>query len=576
MSRYLYILTPFFCKYWLLYGIGVAFLIVVDLLQVLIPRLIGQAIDDLAVAGGSINRIITNILLVTAAIAISRYVYRECIMGSSRRLEYFLREKLYDHALRLPLAFFDHQGPGKIMALATNDISAVRMAVGLGCMLFVDAIIMGAASLIIMAESIDWQLTFWSVLPLPIILVAATGMGKTVHHRFREVQEKFSALTEFSQEIFAGINVIKGFAAEKVAIERFEKVSSASVIANIHLAKVQAAYVPVTHIAPLMCYAIALYIGGRQMIDGTLTVGEFAAFIGYLGLIIWPVMGLGYLINTLERGAASLKRIGDIFAIAPYETTMAENGGLLHFTSLDFRNLTFSYQEDSEPVIDDFTLVIPQGAIVGIVGRTGAGKSTLLKLILRLYDPPSGVIWIGGTEIHSIDLGSLRQSIGYVPQASTLFAQTIGENIAFDREYPREQISAAAQLAVVTEAIDAKSAGYETELGEKGRLLSGGQQQRVSIARALIKEPSILLLDDVFSSLDYHTQAALLANIGQITAGKTTVIVSQRIAAVKDADIIVVMDKGHIIEQGSHDELIAATGLYAELYKQQMINGETI
>jgi ATP-binding cassette, subfamily B, multidrug efflux pump len=568
------ILRPFFRRRWPVYVAGIVVLIVVDLLQLIIPRLVGRAIDMLTAGVFGLGLILLSITTVAVVTALFRYLYREFIMGTTRHLEYFLREKLFIHALRLPLSYFDRYGPGRLMALTINDITAVRVAVGLGIMLSVDAVIMGLASLIIMAKAINWQMTWQAVSPLPFILFAATRMGKSVHESFKNVQDKFSQLTEFAQETFGGMRVIKGFAAENVAVGRFTVVSRENVAANIRMAKLQAAYVPLTHTAPLFCYAIALYSGGGLIISGQMTVGDLAAFLGYLGLIIWPVLGLGYLINIVQRGSASLARLDALMAEEPYEGELPDDPGNLGVASIDVRNLTFRYPTATVPALQNLTLAIPAGAVVGIVGRTGAGKSTLLKLLLRLYDPPADTIFVAGREIHSIDYLTLRQSTGYVPQDGLLFSRPISENIAFDQERPREEILAAASLAAVQEDIDIKPLGFGTVLGEKGRRLSGGQQQRVAIARALVKQPGILLLDDVFAALDYQTQSELLANLKKFSGGRTTLIVSQRVAAVKDADFIVVLENGTIAEQGTHAELVASGELYHTLYEQQLFTGE--
>ncbi len=568
------ILLPFFRRRWLLYVAGIVVLIVVDLLQLLIPRLTGRAIDMLAAGDFGLVSVLLSITAVAVVTALLRYLYREFIMGTTRHLEYFLREQLFSHALKLPLSYFDRYGPGRVMALTINDITAVRVAVGLGIMLSVDAVIMGVASLVIMAKVIDWQLTWQSVSPLPFVLLAATRMGRSVHESFKNVQDKFSQLTEFTQETFGGMRVIKGFAAESVAVDRFTVVSRANVAANIRMAKLQAAYVPLTHTSPMLCYAIALFSGGGLIIAGRLTVGDLAAFLGYLGLIIWPVLGLGYLINIVQRGSASLVRLDALMTEQPYEGELPAAADPLGVAPIAVSNLTFSYPGAAVAALKDLNLAIPAGAVVGIVGRPGAGKSTLLKLLLRLYDPPQDAIYVGDREIHAIDYLTLRQGIGYVPQDGLLFSRPISENIAFDQDRSRGEILDAASAAAVREDIDQKPFGFGTVLGEKGRRLSGGQQQRVAIARALVKQPGVLLLDDVFAPLDYQTQTELLANIKKFSGGRTTLIVSQRVAAVKDADFIVVLEAGCLAEQGTHDALTAAGGLYHTLYEQQLISGE--
>ncbi|EAX46727.1 ABC transporter related [Thermosinus carboxydivorans Nor1] len=565
---------PFLRKIWQRYCLGLIFLVIADLLQLYIPRLIGNAIDHLATTDNALNRDLILLGVVTAAIALFRYLYREGIMGSARLLEFYLREQLYRHALRLPMDYYDRHGPAQVMALTTNDISAVRVAVGLGSMLLVDAVIMGVVAFMVMGSHIHWGLTVLAVLPLPVILMIATWMGDTVHRRFRAVQEQFAALTEFSQEILSGLQVIKGFAAEQRAAAKFKTESEKVLAINLAMAKLQAAYIPLTHLAPLASYAVALYVGGLLLIEGTITVGEFTAFIGYLGLIIWPVMGLGYLINIIQRGTASLIRLVNILTERTDECYAEAAVPDLRNSAIEIVNLSFRYRLSEKPALQNFSLIVPPGKMVGIVGPTGAGKSTLLKLLLRLYEPPVGTIYIGGREIHELNCSGLRQAFGYVPQENILFARSVGDNIGFDKAYPRTEIEDAARKAVVKEAIDKKIFGFETLLAERGRVLSGGQQQRISIARALIKKPPVLLLDDIFSALDYQTQAELLANLREIIQGCTTILVSQRVKVVKDADLIVVIDKGCIVEQGTHQELVARNGLYRRLYEQQTDFGD--
>lgn len=572
--RHLHILAPFFRRRWPLYSLGIAVLIVVDLLQLVIPRLTGQAVDLLVAGDAGLGSLLALMAAIALLIAGLRYLYRELLMGTTRHLEFFLRERLFNHAVRLPLSYFDQRGPGQLMALTLNDITAVRVAVGLGVLLLVDAVIQGLVSFFVMAKFINWQLTWQAVLPLPFVLFFTAVLGRPMHERFKRVQEKFALLTEFAQETFAGARVIKGFAAEPAAIDRFTDVSRQSVAANLSLARLQAAYTPVTHILPIFGYAIALGTGGRLIMDGIITIGDLTAFIGYLSLLIWPVTGFSYLVATVQRGSASLTRMAELLEQPAYETGLPAAPAALPAADISIRHLTYSYPGSEVLVLRDVSLTVPAGAVIGIVGRTGAGKSTLLRLLLRLYDPPAGAIFIGGAEIHTIDYLTLRQNIGYVPQDSQLFARTIGENIAFAGEYSRPAVIAAARAAAVEEDIDSKPLGFGTVLGEKGRRLSGGQQQRVAIARALVKEPPILLLDDVFAALDYATQNALLANMRQISGGRTTIIVSQRVAAVKGADTIIVIEDGAIAEQGSHQELVTGGGLYYRLYQQQLAGGD--
>ena len=571
------VLWEFFKRYWLIYLLGIALLIATDLLSLLIPRAVGQAVDSIGTGDGTVTEALWILAGVSVSMAVLRFLYRECIMGTTRRLEYFLRNKIFQHALHLPMSVYDEVGPGKIMALSVNDVTSIRVAVGLGIMLLVDAGVMGVASFLVMFRSIDQTLTLWSVAPLPLVFIMTAVLGRMVHNRFRTVQEKFSALTEFSQELFGGVKVVKAFGSEKTMTERFRDVNQENMAANMSLARIQAIYSPVTHVAPLMCYAVALWLGGNLIIEGKISIGGLAAFTGYLGLIIWPVMGLGYLINTVQRGSASLIRINEFLSMRPYEiiTDMQVEAPIAGpLGDIEIRNLTFQYPLSAGPSLKELSLLIPDGSTVGIVGRTGSGKTTLLRILLRLYPFEDGKVFIGGVDINSIEFVRLRSFIGYVPQDAALFSATIAENIAFGQPYTRSQVQQAAESAVVREDIDAKPEGFGAVLGEKGTRLSGGQRQRVAVARALIRKPSLLLLDDVFSALDYGTQAELVDNLRAVETGRTTLIVSQRVAAVKHAKFIIVMDGGRIAEQGSHDELIAARHLYYRLYEQQLAAGD--
>lgn len=570
------LLKSFFVRHWPRYGLGILLLIVTDLLSLLIPGAIGKAVDRIGQGNGQVQELLLLIGAVAIAMAIFRFLYREFIMGTTRKLEHSLRDQIFKHAMYLPMKTYDEAGPGKIMALIVNDVTSVRVAIGLGIMMLVDAVIMGLSSFLVMFHSIDPGLTFWSVAPLPLVLVGTAWLGRIVHVRFRRVQERFSELTEFTQELFGGIKVVKAFGAERRFMDRFFQVNQQNMTANLSLAEVQAIYIPITHVAPLLCYAIALLVGGRLIMEGKISIGDLTAFTGYLGLIIWPVMGLGYLVNIVQRGMASGLRINEFLTETQHESTTDESATELPVIKgeIEFRGLNFQYPQALATSLTDVTLRIPAGETVGIVGRTGSGKTTLLRILLRLYPVPDGTVFIDGQDINQYDFAGLRKAIGYVPQESALFSMTIGENIAFGESYDREQIAGSARRSVVEADIDSRAESYDTLLGEKGVRLSGGQRQRVAIARALIRNPSILLLDDVFASLDYKTQNQLVENLHEYESGRTTVIVSQRVAAVKNAHFIVVMDNGRVCGQGTHAQLIQARGLYYKLYEQQLATGE--
>ena len=567
ISRYWNLLKPFFREHYSIFAVGVLFLIVSDLLQTQLPRIIGVAIDEV-VAREPVWQSIVYLLIAGIGMAVTRYGYRSFVLIGIRRLDFYLRGKIYAHALRCPLAYFEEHGPGKVLALISNDILAVRNALGVGLIIFLDVILVGAISFYMMAEMLDVFLTMLSMIPLLVMLVFVTLRSRMIHTRFQAVQAQYSDLTSMVEEMLSGNRIIKAFAIENSVLARFSKVSYEAYEKNMALAKVQSFFVPVTQLLPLVGYLGALYYGGQYIMAGDMTVGEFTAFIGYLGMLIMPISGLGYLINMVQRGAASLDRLLDFLMREQDEAEISE-GREVQGTAIEVKNLSFRYPQGEDDCLKDISFSVEAGGFVGIVGMTGAGKSTLLRLLLKLYPVERGMISIGGDDITVLDTHQLRQMIGYVPQDSMLFSRSIRDNIDFAHSGAQDKIGDILRMTTLDSCIAEKEDGLDTLLGEKGHRLSGGQKQRVALARALIKQPRILLLDDVFSALDYQTQKMILSRMQEITAGSTVLLVSQRIVAVEKADMILVMEDGRIVERGNHEDLLAQKGLYYHLHTRQ-------
>jgi ATP-binding cassette subfamily B protein len=436
----------------------------------------------------------------------------------------------------------------------------------------VDALFLTTVTIYMMAKTISLQLTLVALIPLPFMVGIGVGFGRLIHRRFRRVQEAFSLLTDRVQENFSGIRVIKGFARERREEERFEEVNELNVQRNMELVRIHALFHPLIGFCSSIAVVLILGYGGMLVLNGSITIGDFVAFYSYLGTLIWPIMAISWVINLIQRGKASMDRLNSIF----YQKSEIENPQESALNRLEgrieFENLTFSYPTSTEPVLQGITAEIAPGQVVGILGRTGSGKSTLLNLLLRLYDAKRGMIKLDGVDIQDISLEVLRRDIGYVPQESFLFSTTVKENIDFTATgSDLERVQEYAKIAQVYDNIMEFPQQFDTIVGERGVTLSGGQKQRIALARALIKEPQILILDDSFSAVDTETEEAILQNLRRVFPGKTVIIVSHRISTLKNANHILVLEEGSITQEGTHDQLTAEPGLYQELYQKQLL-----
>lgn len=582
-------LLPFIKENKWKYILGILILITIDGLQLITPRVIGYLTDDLLMGRAdarTLYKYMAIILGIAAGVAIGRFSWRMLIIGSSRRLEAWLRQKLFVHLETLPTAFFNTHKTGDLMALSTNDINSVRMAFGIGIVMITDAIFLTIMTLAIMMINLDWKLTLLAVLPMPVIAISVTLLGFRIRKRFKRVQEAFGRLTDKTQEAFSGIRIVKSFVQEDSELENFRLFNEDNYKANMSLVRIWSVMFPLVSLISALSLVVALGFGGRMVIDGALTLGQFVSFITYLAKLTWPMMAIGWLVNMMQRGFVSLARISEILDEDPayeedkghFEPETLGRGHLpVNTYNIAFKNVTYTYPGANHPALDQVSFEIENGKTLAIVGRTGAGKTTITNLLLRLFDGFEGDIEIGGRSITDYPVAQIRQAIGFVPQDNFLFSRSVHNNILFSGvEADRDRVIDFAQLAQLHKEVEAFPAGYETMLGERGVNLSGGQKQRLSIARALIKNPPILIFDDALSAVDTKTEDRLLEGLKDQTSSKTTIIIAHRISTVRHADHIVVIDEGRIVESGTHESLVINQGIYADMHKKQMLEEQIL
>jgi len=566
-------LKKYLLKYRFRIFFGILALIVIDLLQLLIPRVLKSAIDRLAegmieVSGLAYYFLI--IVLIALAIAVGRFFWRYFIIGTSRRIERELRTDFYAHLLTLDFSYFDRHKTGDLMAHAVNDINAVRMALGFGFIIMIDVFILGVASLIMMIN-LSPRLTLYALIPFPFIAVISTKFGRMIHHLFERVQEAFAVLTERVRENLSGIRVVKLFVQEQAEIAKFRGLSEEYVQKNKKLITVWSMFFPLIMLFAAIGEVIVLWLGGRYVIFGDISIGSFVAFVAYLQILVWPMMAIGWTINLFQRGAASQRRINKIMSEKPQIIDGTEDVSSF-VGEIDFKNISFTYQNKEVPALADINLHINAKEFIGVTGPVASGKTTLVNLLLRLYEPDSGGIFIDGRDIRKIRIKSLRRSIAYVPQDTFLFSDTIRNNILLGNDRAsQEELERVSRIAQIYKEIMAFPEGFDTMVGERGVTLSGGQKQRIALARALLLNRPILILDDAVSSVDAETELKILEAIKHELKKRTAIVISHRVFALQDADRIVVLDKGRICEQGTHQELISAGGMYSEIFKRQQL-----
>ena len=543
------------------------------------PWVLKYAIDDLTKAGVTAAklRLYGGAILGLAAVGgVFRFLQRRIIIGASRDIEFDLRNDFFARLQLFEPAYFHRNRTGDLMSRATNDLNAVRMMIGPAVMYLSNTVLTFIAVIWVML-SLNRRLTLLSLIPLPILSVAVYFFGAAIHRRFDKIQEQLSTISAVTQEALAGVRVVRAYRQEHFEIQRFKEANDEYVRRNRKLIRVQGAFFPIMGLLMGVGALLVLWLGAQEVIAGRMTVGELVAFNSYLMMLAWPMIAFGWVTNLLQRGTASWKRMLEVLAAEP---AITDAGASSHITSRDqirgdveFRDLTFKYGD--VVVLRDISATLPAGTTTAIVGATGSGKSTLLNLLPRLNDPPPGTVFVDGVDVRDLPLAALRRAIGFVPQEPFLFSSTIAENIAFGvADMNREQVEQAAHVSRLDKDLADFPKGYDTVVGERGITLSGGQKQRTAIARAVMTDPKILVLDDALSAVDTYTEEEILSRLASVMRSRTTIIVSHRVSTVRTADQILVLDEGAIVEHGTHDQLVARNGLYAELYRKQLLEEE--
>jgi ATP-binding cassette subfamily B multidrug efflux pump len=567
-------LLPYVKRYKWAYLGGAVCVLFTNSTSILFPPVIGRAADDLHTGVTSHKLMLyAGVLLAIALVkGTFQFLTRWVVIGISRDIEFDLRNDLFAHLERLSYSYYQRNRTGDIMAKATNDLNAVRMLLGPAIMYSANTIVYTAGALAFMI-SISPRLTLYTFLPLPIASIVIQYFGRKIHDRFERIQAMFSDISARAQENFSGARLIRAYVQEEAEIRSFEEANTEYIRRSLRLVRLMGMLWPTLELMLGSAVVLVLWLGGREVISGRMTVGHFASFSTFMLQLTWPIIALGWVINLFQRGTASLARINEIMLEKPEIEDAPGARDLEIRGDVEFRGLTFSY--GGKPVLEDVNLRIPAGSSLAIVGPTGSGKTTLVNLIPRIYDAAPGMVLIDGRPVREFSLASLRRNIGFVPQETFLFSEKIRENIALgvDAASDRE-VHAAAEAANIAADIESFPEGYETMVGERGITLSGGQKQRTAIARALIRNPKILILDDALSSVDTHTEDKILNHLREVMQNRTTIFISHRVSTVQNADRIAVLHGGRIVEIGTHDELLALNGYYSDLYNKQLLEEE--
>jgi ATP-binding cassette subfamily B multidrug efflux pump len=578
-------LSPYILRYRRAFLLGLLCVLVTTAISLLSPWVLKYAVDDLhrGVTVGKV-RVYAAVLLGIALIGgVFRFLMRRIIIGASRKIEFDLRNDFFARLELMPLAYFQATRTGDLMSRATNDLNAVRMMIGPAVMYTANTVLVFVVAMILMA-SISPKLTLIALVPLPFVSLSVKFFGSAIHQRFEKIQEQLAHLSAVAQEALSGVRVVRAYRQETAELARFERANKEYVDRNRGLIRFQSLFFPCMTLFLGFGSLLILWLGSREVIQGRITVGELVAFNAYLVMLSWPMIAFGWVTNLLQRGLASWKRMLEVLDAEPAIKDPPARSDLRTSSdvkgNLEFRHLTFAY--DGRRVLDDVSVKIDAGQTVAVVGLTGSGKSTLINLVPRLHDPPPGTVLVDGVDVRDIPFPVLRGAIGFVPQEPFLFSDTIAENVAFGvapatapkADVLRQRVEQAAAVSRLDKDLADFPQGYDTMVGERGITLSGGQKQRTALARAIMIDPRILILDDAFSAVDTYTEEEILSRLKGVMRARTSLLVSHRVSTVRHADLILVLEEGKLVEQGCHDELIARAGWYAELYRKQLLEEE--
>lgn len=560
------------------YIIGVFSLMMVALVQLVPPKVIGVVVDEIVNKEIRLTKIIVWVaLLIGAGLAqyLFRYIWRMHIWGSAARLEKELRTQLFHHFTKMDSIFYQKYRTGDLMAHATNDLNAIQNVAGAGILTFADSVITGGTTIIAMVLFVDWRLTLIALLPLPLLAVTSRVLGSKLHEAFRDSQAAFSAINDKTQESITGIKVIKTFGQEKEDLADFTEKIDDAIVKNKRTNFLDALFDPFITLIIGVSYVLTIIIGGRFIMEGTISLGQLVSFIAYIGMLVWPMFAIGRLFNVLERGNASYDRVNELLHEKTHIIERKDAIKTMAQGTISMKIDSFSYPKEEAVALENIQFSLQEGETLGIVGKTGAGKTTILKLLMREYDQYQGTISFGKHNIKNYTLDALMGAMGYVPQDHFLFSMTVRDNIRFAKpDLEQAAVEQAAELAFINQEIKAFPEGYDTMVGERGVSLSGGQKQRISIARALIVEPELLILDDALSAVDAKTEEAILSNLKETRQEKTTIITAHRLSSVMHAKEILVLDEGKIIERGTHPELLAQKGWYQRMWEKQQLEAK--